>query len=199
LTPIADDVRERYTREEFLEEQFAAPLKGLVLDDEIMGWVTEALRQSHSDAKQHHDAAIARLHAEYNRLQSRVDAMYVDKLDRRIEAAFFDRKASEWRSEQDRLLQSIEEHEAANQTYLEVGVRLLELVQRAHRQFQKQEPREKRRLLNFLLSNCSWKGGELTAVFRQPLICWRMQTSLEENGMGRMRRRNLLLKIGSPS
>jgi len=24
------------------------------------------------------------------------------------------------------------------------------------------------RLLNFLLSNCSWKGGELTAVFRQP-------------------------------
>jgi hypothetical protein len=48
----------------------AALLKGLVLDDEIMGWVTEALRQSHSDAKQHHDAAIARLHAEYNRLQS---------------------------------------------------------------------------------------------------------------------------------
>ena len=89
LTPIADDVREPYTREEFLEEQFAALLKGLVLDDEIMGWVTEALRQSHSDAKQHHDAAIARLHAEYNRLQSRVDAMYVDKLDRRIEAAFW--------------------------------------------------------------------------------------------------------------
>ena len=53
-------------------------------------------------------------------------------------------------------------------TYLEEGVRLLELAQRAHRLFQKQEPREKRRLLNFLLSNCSWKGGELTAVFRQP-------------------------------
>ena len=159
---------EPYTREEVLEEQFADLLKGLVLDDEIMGWVTEALRQSHGDAKRHHDAAIARLHAEYNRLQSRIDAMYVDKLDGRIEAAFFDRKASEWRSEQDRLLQSIEEHQAANQTYLEEGVRLLELAQRAHRLFQKQEPREKRRLLNFLLSNCSWKGGELIAVFRQP-------------------------------
>ena len=54
------------------------------------------------------------------------------------------------------------------QDQLEEGVRLLELAQRAHRLFQKQEPREKRRLLNFLLSNCSWKGGELTAVFRQP-------------------------------
>jgi site-specific DNA recombinase len=89
-------------------------------------------------------------------------------LDGRIEAAFFDRKASEWRSEQDRLLQSIEEHQVANQTYLEEGVRLLELAQLAHPLFQKQEPREKRRLLNFLLSNCSWKGGELIAVFRQP-------------------------------
>jgi site-specific DNA recombinase len=159
---------EPYTREELLEERFAVLLKGLVLDDEIMAWVTEALRQSHVDAKRYHDAAIARLHAEYNRLQSRIDAMYVDKLDGRIEVAFFDRKASEWRSEQDRLLLSIEEHQAANQTYLEEGVRLLELAQRAHRLFQEQEPREKRRLLNFLLSNCSWKGGKLTAVFRQP-------------------------------
>ncbi len=159
---------EPYTREEVLEEQFADLLKSLVLDDEVMDWVTEALRQSHSDAKRHHDTAIARLHAEYTRLQTRIDAMYVDKLDGQIDAGFFDRKASEWRKEQDLLLRSIEEHQTANQTYLEEGVRLLDLAQRAHRLFQKQEPREKRRLLNFLLSNCSWKAGELTAVFRQP-------------------------------
>jgi hypothetical protein len=34
--------------------------------------------------------------------------------------------------------------------------------------FRKQEPREKRRLLNFLLSNCSWKGGKIISDFRQP-------------------------------
>jgi site-specific DNA recombinase len=94
--------------------------------------------------------------------------MYVGKLDGRIEAPFFDRKACEWRGEQDPLLQSIEEHQSANQTYLEEGVRLLELARQAHALFQKQEAREKRRLLNFLLSNCARKGGELTAVFRQP-------------------------------
>jgi site-specific DNA recombinase len=159
---------ERYTREEVLEEQFANVLKSLRLDDEILGWVTEALRQSHGDAKQHHAAAISRLQGEYNRLQSRIDAMYVDKLDKRVDAAFFDRKSSEWRQEQDALLCSIEGHQSANQTYLEEGIRLLELVQRAHSLFHKQEPSEKRRLLNFLLSNCSWKGGELVPVFRQP-------------------------------
>jgi len=31
-----------------------------------------------------------------------------------------------------------------------------------------QEPREKRRLLNFLLLNCTWEDGKVVATFRQP-------------------------------
>jgi len=95
-------------------------------------------------------------------------AIRMDELDGKIDAAFFDRKAIEWRSEQDRILQPIEEHQGANQVYLDEGIRILELSQKAYDLFKKQEPREKRRLLNFLLSNCSWKDGELTATFRQP-------------------------------
>ena len=94
--------------------------------------------------------------------------MYVDKLDGRVDAAFFDRKAAEWRSEQDRILRTIEEHQSANQTYLDEGVQLLELARKAHVLFRKQKPSEKRRLLDFVLSNCTWKGGELQATYRQP-------------------------------
>jgi hypothetical protein len=39
---------------------------------------------------------------------------------------------------------------------------------RAHELFQKQESREKRRLLNFLLLNCTWKNGELEVIYSQP-------------------------------
>ena len=53
-------------------------------------------------------------------------------------------------------------------SYLEEGVRILELARNAQRLFKKQKSREKRRLLNFVVSNCSWKGGELTATLRQP-------------------------------
>ena len=45
---------------------------------------------------------------------------------------------------------------------------LLELASQAYGLFQKQEPREKRRLLDFLCSNSSWRGGELTITLRQP-------------------------------
>src|SRR5256885_17255662 len=98
---------------------------------------------------------MGRLQLESARLQTRVDAMYVDKLDGRVDTAFFDRKAAEWRAEQDRLLRAVETHQSANQTYLDEGVRLLELARRAHDLFRNQEPREKRRLLDFVVSNCS--------------------------------------------
>ncbi len=45
---------------------------------------------------------------------------------------------------------------------------MLELACRAADLFEKQEPREKRRLLDFVLSNSTWVNGVLTPVFRQP-------------------------------
>ena len=94
--------------------------------------------------------------------------MYVDKLDGKVDGVFFERMSVEWRGEQDRCLREIERHQTADQSYLEEGVRILELARNAQRLFANQEPREKRRLLNFLVSNCSWKGGGLSTALRQP-------------------------------
>ena len=91
-------------------------------DDEVLAWVSQALRVSHGDEKQHHEDAVRRIQVEYDRLQNRIDAMYVDK---RIETDFFDRKASEWREEQGKCLALIREHQDTNQTYLDEGIRLL--------------------------------------------------------------------------
>jgi site-specific DNA recombinase len=159
---------EPYVREEVIEQQFTDLLGRLKFDDEVLEWVREALDASHTDEKREHEEAIKRLRAEYDRLQNRIHAMYVDKLDGNVDGDFFDRMSGEWRAEQDRCLREIERHQTADQSYLEEGVRILELARNAQRLFGKQEPREKRRLLNFVVSNCSWKGGELTAALRQP-------------------------------
>ena len=57
---------------------------------------------------------------------------------------------------------------SADRSYLDEGVRLIELAHGASRLFAKQGPLEKRRLLNFVLSNSTWKNGELSVTFRQP-------------------------------
>ena len=94
--------------------------------------------------------------------------MYIDKLDGRIDAAFYDQKHAEWRDEQNRLTDSIAEHQKANESYIAEGIMLMELASRASELFARQPASEKRRLLDFVLSNCTWANGELTPVFRQP-------------------------------
>jgi site-specific DNA recombinase len=107
--------------------------------------------------------------------------MYVDRLDGRIDTTFFDRKASEWRNEQGRLTRGIQAHRDTDQAYLSEGVRLLELAGRAHESFVMQSAREKRRLLNYLLSNCTWKEGQLHATFRQPFDM--LRDTIQSHGM----------------
>ena len=159
---------EPYTREEVLEKRFTELLKGISFSQEVLTWVTQALRESHGDERKCHEEAIAKLQREHRRIQDRIDAMYMDKLDGRIDNDFFDRKAAEFRSEQCRVMRDIETHQNANQSYIEEGIRLLDLAQRAHVLFENQRPAEKRKLLDFVLSNCRWKGGQLEAEYRKP-------------------------------
>jgi site-specific DNA recombinase len=155
---------EPYVREEILEKQFSEMLGRL----EVLAWVRDALRASHADEKREHEAAMGRLRAEYDRLQARMHAMYVDKLDGKVDGAFFERMSAEWQAQQDYCLREIERHQTADRSYLEEGVRLLELARSAQRLFAGQGAREKHRLLNFVVSNSTWKGKKLEVTLRQP-------------------------------
>ena len=97
-----------------------------------------------------------------------LNAMYVDKLDGVVDTAFFEKMSNQWRAEQTRCQQEIDRRQNADKSYMEEGVQLLELARNAQRLFERQEPRQKRRLLNFVLSNCSWDNGEVDATLLQP-------------------------------
>ena len=159
---------EPYVREEVLEEEFRKVIQSLRFEPETLDWITSALKESHQDEKRFHDEAVQRLQDEYSRLQNRIDRMYVDKLDGRVSDEFFDQKSTEWRQEQATVRQNLEQHEQANQSYLQEGVAILELANRAAELFEKQSGSEKRRLLDFVLSNSTWGDGELRVKFRQP-------------------------------
>jgi site-specific DNA recombinase len=114
-------------------------------------------KKAHRDDKQYHDEMTGKLQTEYRKLQDRIDAVYVDKLDAKIAQEFFDRKNSDWRTEQTEILGKIEKHQNANSSYSEEGIQLLELAQKAASLYEKQEMKEKRRILDVLFSNCLWK------------------------------------------
>ena len=76
--------------------------------------------------------------------------------------------SNQWREEQNCCQREIDRHQSAEQSYMDEGVQILELARNAWRLFERQEPRQKLRLLNFVLSNCTWEDGEVVATFRQP-------------------------------
>ena len=164
----AASCRRKHVREEALEAQFTELLGRLKFDDEILEWVREALQASHTDERREYEEAIRRHQAEHKRLDERIHAMYVDKLDGIVDVAFFERMSNQWREEQKRCIREIERLQTADRSYMDEGVQLLRLARNVQRLFAKQEPHQKRRLLNFLLSNCTWDDGEVRATLREP-------------------------------
>src|SRR5947209_8119650 len=50
--------RRKHVREEVLQQQFTELLGRLRFDDEVLGWVREALHASHADQRREHQEAV---------------------------------------------------------------------------------------------------------------------------------------------
>jgi site-specific DNA recombinase len=118
-------------RQETLEEKLGEVIRGITIDEGLLDWLVQALRESHRDEKDYHDGMIASLQTQYDKLQHRIDQAYTDKLDGKIPEDLFSRKMNEWREEQSKILSQIQAHQTANRNYLEEGVRVLELANKA--------------------------------------------------------------------
>jgi len=92
-----------YVRQETLEEAYAAMLKRISINEEIVNWIATALRESHGDQKRFRDESVAKLQQEHTRLQNRLDVIYEDRLDGRIDLSLFERKSGEYRQDQARI------------------------------------------------------------------------------------------------
>ena len=163
---------EPFVPEAVLSRKFSEVLCQLDIGEAALQLVSEGLKSSHLDQAKEHAEAIKRLQAEYDRIQ----AMYVDKLDGKVDPGMFEHLFADWRKQQDRCLREIEQRQSADQHDLEEGVSILEMARNAQRLFDGEEPMEKRRLLNFVVSNSTWANGELNATLREPLgllLKWR--------------------------
>jgi len=69
-----------------------------------------------------------------------------------------------------------------NRSYIEDGIRILELAKNARNLFNRQSAAEKRKLLDFVVSNSTWRDGKLASTYRQPfdLIA---ETALRSEGV----------------
>ena len=157
-----------WIREEVLDSQVVEMLKAIEIDSEVADWIVEALRSSHEQEIEFRETELKKLKRRSDGLQQRLDKAYEDRLDGIIDDGYWGDISSTWRSEQDRILERITRFKDANRDYVETGIRIIELAQKAHSLYLNQNAREKRKLLDTLLSNCNLEGASLYPTYKKP-------------------------------
>jgi hypothetical protein len=79
-----------------------------------------------------------RLQAQCDRIEARIETMYMDKLDGHITQEFFDRQAANLRKEQDGLQRKIQEIQKATPVPVDQAIDMLRLTSRASELFLQQ-------------------------------------------------------------
>ena len=159
---------EKYMREELLEEKLDALVRVIHVPDQVIDWMQQALKESFREEQQFHQEASQALRQQEERLETRLGKLYEDKLDSVIAEAFWLTKHREYQEELDRIRTKLKAHQVADAKYIDYGVQVLELARTLYPRYSQQNSFEKRKLLDFVLSNCILKDGELTVGYRQP-------------------------------
>ncbi len=167
--------KEKYVREERLEDMFGQVLQGLQLGDAGMELARSVLRDARRDIKADGEARLAAARARYDKLTNLIDKAYEDKLEGRVDEDFFQRKREEWETERRALLDTMEKLNRADRQSLDLALSVLELGNRAYDLYSRKSGVEKRMLLDLLCSNCEMGGGKLFVELREP---WCRQASL---------------------
>ena len=109
-----------------------------------------------------------RLTQRHRTVQAKLDRGYDDYVEGRIPEDFWTRKSAEWNGDLTAVRAELARVSTAAPAYAATGERILELVKQAHFLYLKQDPTEQRRLLETLLSNCTFDRGSLCPTYTKP-------------------------------
>ena len=182
---------ERFTRQEVLSGAFAGILQELVIPPPILEWLGDTVLESDRTEQAAREQSIKRLHAQCDRIEARIETMYMDKLDGRITQDFFDKNAATLRGEQEAVARKVRNIEAAATVPIDQAVDMLRLTGRASELFLQQPATEQRRFLGVVIEKATWQDGALRATLFEPFEILRHSNSectrkeKENGGSGR--------------
>ena len=99
---------------------------------------------------------------------SKVDRGYDDFVSGKITEDFWTRKSEQWEDERRSLEAELLRLDQPNDHMVLTGEKILELAKQAGFLYKKQNPAEQRRLLETVLSNCTFDRGSLSPTYTKP-------------------------------
>ncbi len=155
------DCKQTYLRQEVIEEQFEQLLSSIQVDEGLQMVISDGLRASMQDKVEYHTTLVAQLEKQIKLLQNRIDQAYLDKLDGKISEDAWQTHTRKWVSEKEEHLIKLLALQKADVRYLENANLVFELANKAAALFKNQNSEQKRRVINLITSNCSYKDQTL--------------------------------------
>ncbi len=155
--------QQTWSKEPEVEKQLLGGFKNLqIKNPRLANWILKALKESHKDEIKYHSSALDELQRKQDQIQKRLDKLYDDRLDEKISEDFYEKKFKQYTEEKENTIQNIQKHSRASNKYLELGVNIYELSQKAKEIYLKAKQDEKRQLISLVFSKLSLDEGKLS-------------------------------------
>jgi site-specific DNA recombinase len=158
-----------YFREEELSGRLGGILKDIYVPDSVVADIQRSLATEMAGRADRLPAEEARLQQRLTSIRTRMDQAYLDKLDGKITAAFWERKNVEWLQEEQQVQFALAGLKQADEpARLLTASRTLELANKAYSLYLTQNPTEQAKLLRLVLLNCCIDALSVYPTYRKP-------------------------------
>jgi hypothetical protein len=138
------------------------------ITSEIADDIATALRSSEADGEQRRQSTIRQLERHRHDVTSKLDRGFDDFTSGKISEEFWTRKSQEWEAELQNVQSEHAKIEQPQPCVLTRAQKILELAKQAEFLYKSQKPAEQRRLLETVLSNCTFDRGTLSHTYSKP-------------------------------
>ncbi len=148
-------------REEVLDEQFADLVNKLEFDDDILEWLSSVLQASCSTEREHLEQLIFQLKGNRQKIENRLENLYVDKLDGSITEEKYKSLERKFSADLAEIDEKIHRHESAKSALIGDKDRIRTLAQNAALLFSRQNANERSKLIKLLISQSPVINGKI--------------------------------------
>jgi len=157
-----------YIREEKLSSLLADVIKSIQITPQIDADIAGAMSPSENAAVRTRQESVRQLDQRRSAVLMKQDRAYEDFLEGRLSEAFWTRKSNTWEAELHTIESQRARVEAPTTSMIATAEKILELAKHAEFLYKSQDPAEQRRLLETVLSDCTFDRGTLTPTYTSP-------------------------------
>lgn len=158
------DCKKDYIRQEEIEKVFVQLMERIDIPKEINDEIRKALKEMQYAKTDFENTSTDSITKQIKTLTGRIDNLYSDKLDGKITEEFWQEKNNQWHREKDQLINKLNSLNNASQTFYECSDLLLNWIEEVPQQFVNRPAEIKRKILNLVCQNLSYKDKKLSVV-----------------------------------